>query len=192
MTERRANTPSWGEWLKMDKGQDRSRFLKLYLAAQPPLRSFLLGILRNGPDAEDVFQEVSLVLWERFGDYDERFPFLSWAFGIARNHAARWRRARPRARLWLPPDVEEKLAATQVELEEELSVRRQALQHCVQKLGTRARELITLRYEARRSLQDIAQAQRTTLNAVNKALGKIRRYLMDCTGGARLEGMEGS
>jgi RNA polymerase sigma-70 factor (ECF subfamily) len=176
----------------MAASPDRSRFLKLYLAAQPPLRSFLLGILRNAQDADDVFQEVSLVLWERFGDYDDRFPFLSWAFGIARNHAARWRRARPRARLWLPPEVEEKLAVTQLELEEELSVRRQALRHCVQKLGARARELVSLRYEARKSLQEIAETQRTTLNAVNKALGKIRKFLADCTGGARLEGVEGT
>ena len=28
------------------------------------------------------------------------------------------------------------------------------------------------------------------LNAVNKALGKIRKFLSDCTGGTRMEGME--
>jgi RNA polymerase sigma-70 factor (ECF subfamily) len=169
--------------------QDRSRFMKLYLSAQTPLRSYLLGILRNASDAEDVFQEVSLVLWERFGDYDDRHPFLNWAFGIARNHAARWRRARGRVRVWLPPEVEEKLAVTQAELEDELSVRRQALKTCVDRLGSHAREILVLRYEKLWSLQAIAERQRQTLNAVNKALGKIRRFLAECTGGAKLEGM---
>src|SRR5689334_13853906 len=135
---------------------DRSRFMKMYLAAQPPIRSFLFSLLRNGQDADDVFQEVSLVLWERFGDYDDRFSFVSWAFGIARNHVARWRRARSKTRVWLPPDVEEKLAATAAELEEELAPRRKALQACIQKLGPQARDLLALRYEEQLSLQEIA------------------------------------
>ena len=170
--------------------KDRSDFLKLFLKIQPAVRSYLLSLLRNGVDADDVFQEVSLVLWERFDDYDDRHPFLNWAFGIARNHVARWRRAAPRARAWLPPEVEEKLAVTTAELEDELAPRRTALRNCVDKLGAHARELLELRYEKLWSLQKIAEARGMTLNAVNKALGKIRKALSDCTGGTRVEGME--
>jgi RNA polymerase sigma-70 factor (ECF subfamily) len=169
--------------------EDRSEFLKLFLKVQPAVRSYLLSLLRNGVDADDVFQEVSLVLWERFGDYDARFPFLNWAFGIARNHVARWRRASPRSRAWLPPEVEEKLAVTYAEIEDELAPQRTALRNCVNKLGAHARELLTLRYEKLQSLQEIARARGMTLNAVNKALGKIRKFLSDCTGGTRLEEM---
>jgi RNA polymerase sigma-70 factor (ECF subfamily) len=169
--------------------KDRSEFLKLFLKVQPAVRSYLLSLLRNGVDADDVFQEVSLVLWERFDDYDARYPFVNWAFGIARNHVARWRRAAPRAQAWLPPDVEEKLAVTYAELEDELAPRRTALRNCVDKLGAHARELLSLRYEKLWSLQQIAQARGMTLNAVNKALGKIRKALSDCTGGMRLEEM---
>ncbi len=151
----------------MAPNEDRSRFMRLYLAAQPPLKGFLFSLLRNAADADDVFQEVSLVLWEKFADYDDAFPFLSWAFGIARNHVARWRRARPLNRHWLPPQIEEKLAATTAELEDELAPRR---------------------YEQVLPLNEIARRRGMTLNAVNKALGKIRRFLSDCTGG--MTGME--
>jgi RNA polymerase sigma-70 factor (ECF subfamily) len=173
----------------MAKMADQSEFLKLFLKVQPAVRSYLLSLLRNAVDADDVFQEVSLVLWERFGDYDDKYPFLNWAFGIARNHVARWRRAAPRARAWLPPDVEEKLAVTYAELEDELAPRRRALRTCVEKLGERARELLVLRYEKLQSLQQIGRDQGMSLNAVNKALGKIRKFLSDCTGGTRIEEM---
>ena len=173
----------------MGKVEDRSEFLRLFLKVQPAVRSYLLSLLRNAVDADDVFQEVSLVLWERFGDYDARYPFLNWAFGIARNHVARWRRSTPRARAWLPPEVEEKLAVTYAEIEDDLSPRRKALQTCVEKLGAHARELLTLRYEKVWSLQKIAQARGISLNAVNKALGKIRKALSDCTGGTQVEEM---
>jgi len=66
----------------MAKMADQSEFLKLFLKVQPAVRSYLLSLLRNAVDADDVFQEVSLVLWERFGDYDDKYPFLNWAFGI--------------------------------------------------------------------------------------------------------------
>lgn len=164
---------------------DRSEFLKLYLGVQPSLKSYLLSLLRRPEDADDVFQEVSLVLWDRFPQYDPKYPFLNWAFGIARNHAARWRRAGRRVRVWLPPEVEEKLAVTYAELEDELSVRRKALRLCVEKLAGHSKDLVSLRYEKFWSLQQIADAQKTTLNAVNKALGKVRKFLADCTGMAR-------
>jgi RNA polymerase sigma-70 factor (ECF subfamily) len=173
----------------MGKTADRSEFLKLFLKVQPAIRSYLLSLLRNGVDADDVFQEVSLVLWERFEDYDSRYPFLNWAFGIARNHVARWRRAAPRTRAWLPPEVEEKLAVTYAELEDELAPQRNALRGCVEKLGDHARDLLTLRYEKLQSLQQIAQDRGMTLNAVNKALGKIRKFLSDCAAATRVEGI---
>ena len=173
----------------MGKMADQSEFLKLFLKVQPAVRSYLLSLLRNAVDADDVFQEVSLVLWEKFGEYDDQYPFLNWAFGIARNHVARWRRSAPRTRAWLPPEVEEKLAVTYAELEDELAPRRTALRNCVDKLGAHARELLSLRYEKLWSLQQIAQARGMTLNAVNKALGKIRKALAECAGGTRMEEM---
>ena len=66
---------------------------------------------------------------------------------------------------------------------------RKSAQSCVEKLGAHARELLSLRYEKVWSLQQIAQARGMTLNAVNKALGKIRKALSDCTGGTRMEEM---
>jgi RNA polymerase sigma-70 factor, ECF subfamily len=160
----------------------RDEFLRHYVKAQASLRSYLFSLLRRADDAEDVFQEVSLVLWNQFSEYDPAYPFLNWAFGIARNQAARWRRGRARTRPWLPPEVEEKLAATQAELEDELAGRRGSLRYCVEKLGAHARDILKLRYEELWSLQRIAEARRMSLNAVNKALGKIRKFLSDCAG----------
>ena len=164
----------------------RAEFLRRYVKVQTSLRSYLFTLLRRADDAEDVFQDVSLALWNQFGSYDPTYPFLNWAFGIARNQAARWRRGRSRTKAWLPPEVEEKLAATQAELEDELAGRRGSLRDCVQKLGAHARDLLKRRYEDLWSLQKIAETRRMSLNAVNKALGKIRKFLGDCAGHARL------
>lgn len=166
----------------MPDAHAHARFLKLYLGLRPALWAYLRGLLGSAQDADDVCQEVSLVLWERFAEYDDRYPLLAWALGIARNHAARWRQAHRRDPAWLPADVEEKLARTAAELEEELAGRRRALELCIEKLGANARELLTLRYTRQLSLQQISRMRGMSLNAVNKALGKIRQFLSECTG----------
>ncbi|HEX7897704.1 MAG TPA: sigma-70 family RNA polymerase sigma factor [Planctomycetota bacterium] len=167
-------------------GDSRADFLRHYVKVQTPLRSYLFSLLRRADDMEDVFQDVSLALWNQFGAYDPKYPFLNWAFGIARNQAARWRRGHSRTKAWLPPEVEEKLAATQVELEDELAGRRGSLRYCMEKLGAHARDILKLRYEDLWSLQKIAEARKMSLNAVNKALGKIRKFLGDCAGHAQM------
>ena len=129
----------------------------------------------------EVFQEVSVVLWEEFERYDQKRPFLPWALGVARIQAAKWRRQRARFGGWLDPAVEEKLAGNFVELEDELAGRRQALGRCLERLGERAREMLTWRYDRGLSLQEMARRQQRTVNAVNKALAKIRRFLAECT-----------
>ena len=165
----------------MGEKKETSEFLKLFLKAEPSLRSYLLALTRSSERADEVFQEVSLTLWERFGGYDPRYPFVNWAMGVARNHVARWRRSRAGGPVALSPEVEAKLATTYAELEDELDGRRQALRYCLEKLGEHARQLIDLRYEKAYTLRQIADARSMTLNAANKALGKIRRALAQCT-----------
>jgi RNA polymerase sigma-70 factor (ECF subfamily) len=131
---------------------------------------------------EEVFQEVSVILWEEFEKYDEARPFLPWALGIARIQAARWRRERARFAAWLDPEVEAQLARSFVDLEDELAGRRLALSRCLERLGAHAREMLAMRYERGLSLQDIAHRQQRSVNAVNKALAKIRNFLAECTG----------
>ena len=45
------------------------RFLPLFLAAQPDLRAFIGAMVRDPAAREDVFQEVSMILWKSFQKY---------------------------------------------------------------------------------------------------------------------------
>jgi len=58
-------------------------FLRLFLRHQGDLRAFLGSVVRDRAAAEDLFQEISLVLWESFAHYDPARPFGAWARGIA-------------------------------------------------------------------------------------------------------------
>src|SRR5882757_6910617 len=58
-------------------------FLKLFLRHQDGVRAFLGSVVRDRSAAEDLFQEVSLALWQSFATYDASRPFGAWARGVA-------------------------------------------------------------------------------------------------------------
>jgi len=59
------------------------RFLPLFLACPNDLRAFIGAMVRDPALREDLFQEVSMVLWRKFDSYDLTRPFGAWARGIA-------------------------------------------------------------------------------------------------------------
>ena len=68
-------------------------FLPLFLAHQGDLRAFIGALIRDAQTREDIFQNVSLTLWESFDRYDRDRSFGAWARGIAARkvlHAGRW------------------------------------------------------------------------------------------------------
>ena len=45
--------------------------------------AFVLSIIPDFHQAEDVLQQVAVVLVREFGQFDTSRPFLPWALGIA-------------------------------------------------------------------------------------------------------------
>jgi len=77
----RGETSAFGELLKRYK-------LRVF--------SYLLRVVRNPSDAEDLAQETFLKAYGGLGSYDPLHPFLTWLFRIAHNCAVDFlRRRRP-------------------------------------------------------------------------------------------------
>src|SRR5512147_1274456 len=74
------------------------------------VRSALLRIVRDEPAADDLLQEVFLLVWRRAGQWKAQGSFKGWLFRIATNRALnhlrslRWRPEQP---LQPPEDLEE-------------------------------------------------------------------------------------
>src|ERR1700722_12412660 len=58
-------------------------FLSLFLQNQGRLHAYILTLLPNRADAADVFQEASLVMWDKFADAQPPDNFLAWGCRIA-------------------------------------------------------------------------------------------------------------
>jgi RNA polymerase sigma-70 factor, ECF subfamily len=162
--------------------QPQEQFVAQFVASQGSLRSYIQTLVGFSADADDVMQELSLTLWREYEHYDHTRPFIAWAFGIAKNHIARWRTTSAINRRRFSPEAEAALAVAYEQLEDELRERRTVLAQCIERLGQQAHELLDQRYRKNFDLQKIADMHQSSVNAINKKLGRIRQILTECTG----------
>ena len=64
---------------------DREAFLLLYQNTDRTVYSFILSIMKNPQDAEEVMQETYMKIWTSASSYQSRGKPLAWIFTIARN-----------------------------------------------------------------------------------------------------------
>jgi RNA polymerase sigma-70 factor (ECF subfamily) len=65
------------------------------MASEPAVRAYVRRLVPTRADADDVMQDVAVVLWEKYGEFRDGGDFRSWAFGVARSQAVSLARGRP-------------------------------------------------------------------------------------------------
>ena len=74
--------------------EDRAAFQQLYRLTSAKLFGITLRICGERQAAEDILQEVYLIVWRRAGAFEPgRASPITWLATIARNRAVDWRRA---------------------------------------------------------------------------------------------------
>lgn len=155
-------------------------FVSQITRSQRRLHSFILSMVWNPVEADDVLQETNLVLWEKAAEYDPSRPFLPWAMRFAQWQALAWLKRHKRQRLVFDDDLVRLLADECAMDESVFEARRIALASCFQKLKPEQRELIACRYEPEASVNAMAEAAGTTAKAISDKLRRIRHALLEC------------
>jgi RNA polymerase sigma-70 factor (ECF subfamily) len=154
------------------------RVQQLFVKHQLGLRAFILSLEPNFTDAEDLLQEVFLVITRKANEFEEGTNFFAWACTIARYKLLELLRRRARSQA-LSEEVIEALCV--VEQEHAFDDSRVAiLQQCLEQLAPKARQMMYLRYYGEHSPAQIAQLVSWTPNAVRVALSRARTVLQQC------------
>lgn len=155
-------------------------FLQLFLTHQSDLRAFIGALVRDSQAREDIFQNVSLTLWENFERYDRDRSFGAWARGIAAKKVMHEHRRNARFPLLLPPEAIQSVADAYDRTERAASPRQAALSECLNRLPAKTREILALRYDGELSGETIALRTGSSVAAVHQTLSRARVALSDC------------
>src|SRR6478736_5635014 len=77
---------SWKSIMDHDSGRQddaQKRLIVLMTRHQRQIFSYIYALVPNRPDAEDLLQETSLVVCEKFHEFKEGTDFVAWACQIA-------------------------------------------------------------------------------------------------------------
>lgn len=157
-----------------------AEFLRAFAAHEPAVRAYARRLVPTRSDADDVMQEVAVVLWEKFDEFREGGDFKAWACGIARYKALAWLRDKGRDRLVLDSDVVEMIAEQSMASEPQLQQQREALETCLEKVAPAERELIARAYEPDAKIREVAQTSGRSVGGFYQWLYRVRQMLLDC------------
>lgn len=156
------------------------RFIRLFMAHERRIYTYILALLPNRADADDVLQETSVVLWRKFDQYTPGTSFTAWAFAVARNKVMTHRQTRQRSRLKFDQSLIDALSAQLEQRASELDRRHELLAECIDQLAPRDRDLIRRRYEPGATVKAVAEAVGRPVQGLYKAFQRIEDTLHDC------------
>jgi RNA polymerase sigma-70 factor (ECF subfamily) len=159
----------------------RDAFARLFAQHDRWLFAYLVSLLGSAAHAEEVFQEVCVVLWREYETFQLGTDFVRWVSVIAHHQVHRFRRQQRRVGPQLSEATVELLSHDAVERADLLESRRDALRGCLEKLPDLDRQLVGYCYgDSRTSFKTAAEQLGRPANTVYKALNRIRRALHDC------------
>lgn len=158
----------------------REQFVALFVRHEAAIHSFVLTLVPDLDEAEDVVQQASLTMWRRFDQFQPGTSFRNWAFQVAKYTAMNHLTKLKRDRHVFEASLLELLADRAAQRSEQLESQRRALAYCIERMSAADRHVLVGCYEEHGSVRQFAQRVGRSANAVYKHLHRLRVELLAC------------
>jgi len=167
------------ELLSKTASGDKAAFRALYAQAGPKLFAICLRMMKNRHEAEDVFQEAFVKIWERSHQYDAgKGQALAWLTTIARNCCLDRLRKPGRATLPFDDAVVDEIDA-RVQAIDQTPMGRD-LQRCLEALREDYRRVIVLAYVSGMTHEELAGQLRRPMGTIKSWVRRGLEQLKGC------------
>lgn len=165
----------------MVEGNDNRvrEFVRLLAECERRLDNYVLTLVPNWSDAEDIVQQAKLRLWEQFEQYDHAKDFGTWACTVAYYEVLTFRRT-SRSRLLFSQTVLDRVSKEAATFAADSDLRMHLLKECIEKLTQWQRELLLRCCMAGESVKEVAVQLGRKADSIQKAVLRIRRQLFRC------------
>jgi RNA polymerase sigma-70 factor (ECF subfamily) len=164
----------------MTDSSKTNEFLRLLMAHQRRIYAFILTMVPNHGDAEDLFQETVLLMWSRFDSFTRGTSFAAWGITVAKYQILSLRKRHATRGALFSEAAAELLRNESDRFLEQTDVRMQALRQCIDKLGPQDYELIRLRYRDEVTIENIARQMGRSVQGIYKRVVRIHEALLRC------------
>jgi len=160
--------------------QQREEFAKLLTLHRRQLFGFIYALVHDLNDTEDIYQQTSVALWQKFGDFQPETNFGTWACTFARYKILEFNKKR-RNTVFLSEELQQEVAAVASQIDPDHWDRRsEALRLCLEKLPESQVELVRACYTDTSTVKQVAQRLSRSVHSIHSSLRNIRTKLLEC------------
>ncbi len=161
-------------------GDRGKQFMISYVSIQRRLFGFVLSMIPNITDADDIVQDTVSIMWSKYDEFEQGTDFAAWAFQIARFQIFNYRRRMKAISGRFSDESMDAILEIAESREKQYDTRHDTLRDCVNKLKNNDKEVLHLRYEIGSTLQNVAERLGQNINTLYSSLNRIHIILLHC------------
>lgn len=165
---------------KFDNDKETTTFVELLIPNQRRIQAYILTLVPNINDAEDIYQETVSEMWSKFDSFTLGTDFIAWAVTIAKYKVLTYISKKNRSKVHFSSQVIGMLESHAMSKMNSAQKHFDTLEKCLKKLGDKERFLLKLRYESDLTFQKISDRTGKTASAIHQLMSKIHTKLAFC------------
>ncbi len=159
--------------------ESSSEFVRLLTANQSQIYAYIMSLVGNCADADDVLQETTSTMWQKFGEFKPGTDFVSWGCAIAFYKVREFRRIY-RDKFQFDEELLETLSRKARKELSDANTYLSKLQDCMKKLNAGDYQLVKLRYISGVSMNELSRRLNKTARNIYYQIARIHGLLMRC------------
>jgi len=165
----------------MDSNSKRTEmFLSLLMANQRRINSYILSLVPNFHDADDIMQETITVMWRKFEGFEVGTDFAGWGLKVAYYCILNFRKNKAKDKLVFSENIFQQLHEIAKDKQSRTDERIHYLRRCIQKLKSADQRFLRARYELNCDARSLAMQLDRSVQYVYKHLSRIHHMLNLC------------
>jgi RNA polymerase sigma-70 factor, ECF subfamily len=155
-------------------------FCALFAQHERAIYGHVRSLVPHSSDADEVFQETCVTLWQKFDQYRPDTNFRAWAFRIAYYKALKLRDRKLGQPRSFSPQFLDLVSEESIVMADVLDARTAALWLCRDKLSERDRELLDRFHSEDATAKDVADWAGRNVHYVYRTIRRIHDALFEC------------
>jgi len=156
------------------------QFVRLLLTNERCIYTFILTLVHNRSDAEDIMQDTASLMWRKYRELDSVSNFAAWGVRIAHYKVLEFRKKRYKDRIQFSNKLFEEIVGGAATVSDDLGPRLDALKKCLARLGRRDRKLVMMRHEQNSTTRTVARSIGMSVESAYKTIPRLHDMLLRC------------
>ena len=156
-------------------------FVFLLTSQQARIYAYILSLVPNFNDADDILQDTTKFMWERFDEFTLGTDFLAWAKKIAYFLVMEYYRNKKKVyTLCYDEQLIQKLDQNFQKLSDFSRDYQAHLKECLKKLKHQDRKLLKLRYFENHKAKELASRFGCSIQYIYRSISRVHQLLLAC------------